>query len=94
MSGKTFHTFNVIDDYNREGLGIEVDLSLPSLRVIRALEQMIQWRDKFLNFEANINPVGTASAGQVRKPIYKSSMNKWENYQPQIDLLIRQLKGQ
>jgi tetratricopeptide (TPR) repeat protein len=54
----------------------------------------LQWRDKFLNFEANINPVGTASAGQVRKPIYKSSMNKWENYQPQIDLLIRQLKGQ
>jgi hypothetical protein len=53
----------------------------------------LQWRDKFLNFETNINPVGTASAGQVRKPIYKSSINKWENYQPQIDLLIRQLKG-
>ena len=46
VSGKTFRTFNVIDDYNREGLGIEVDLSLPSVRVIRALEQMIQWRGK------------------------------------------------
>ena len=46
VSGKTFRTFNVIDDYNREGLGIEVDLSLPSLRVIRALEQIIQWRGK------------------------------------------------
>ena len=46
VSGKTFRTFNVIDDYNREGLDIEVDLSLPSVRVIRALEQMIQWRGK------------------------------------------------
>lgn len=45
-SGKCFRTFNVIDDYNREGLGIEVDLSLPAARVIRALEQIIEWRGK------------------------------------------------
>ncbi|MEL6367451.1 MAG: IS3 family transposase, partial [Pseudomonadota bacterium] len=45
-SGKTFRTFNVIDDYNREGLGIEVDLSLPAARVIRALDQIIEWRGK------------------------------------------------
>jgi len=38
--------FNIIDDYNREGLGIEVDLSLPSARVIRSLEQIIEWRGK------------------------------------------------
>ncbi len=36
--GRSFRTFNVIDDYNREGLGIEVDFSLPAVRVIRALE--------------------------------------------------------
>lgn len=46
VSGKTFRTFNVIDDYNREGLGIEVDLSLPALRVIRALERIMEWRGK------------------------------------------------
>ena len=46
VSGKTFRTFNIIDDYNREGLGIEVDLSLPAVRVIRALEQIIEWRGK------------------------------------------------
>ena len=44
--GRCFRTFNVIDDYNREGLGIDVDLSLPSLRVIRSLEQIIVWRGK------------------------------------------------
>ena len=42
--GRSFRLFNVLDDYNREGLGIEVDLSLPSTRVIRSLEQIIEWR--------------------------------------------------
>jgi len=42
--GRTFRLFNVIDDFNREGLGIEVDFSLPSERVIRSLEQIIAWR--------------------------------------------------
>lgn len=44
--GRSFRTFNVIDDFNREGLCIEVDFSLPSARVIRALEQVIEWRGK------------------------------------------------
>ena len=44
--GQSFRTFNVMDDYNREGLGIEVDLSLPSARVTRALDQIIEWRGK------------------------------------------------
>jgi len=35
---RRYRLFNVIDDYNREGLGIEVDLSLPCGRVIRSLD--------------------------------------------------------
>jgi putative transposase len=42
--GRAFRLFNVIDDFNREGLGIEVDFSLPAERVMRALEQIIEWR--------------------------------------------------
>ena len=30
---RKLRTFNVLDDYTREGLGIKVDLSLPSARV-------------------------------------------------------------
>ena len=44
--GRALRTFNVLDDYNREALGVEVDLSLPSARVIRSLEQIIEWRGK------------------------------------------------
>ena len=36
----------MIDDFNREGLAIEVDFSLPAARVIRALDQITEWRDK------------------------------------------------
>ena len=43
-SGRHFRTFNVIDDYNRELLAIEIDLSLPSLRVIRVLDRIAEYR--------------------------------------------------
>ena len=46
LDGRKLRTFNVIDDYNREGLAIDVDLSLPSARVVRSLEQIIEWRGK------------------------------------------------
>ena len=34
----------LVDDFNREALAIEVDLSLPSLRVTRVLERIATWR--------------------------------------------------
>ena len=45
-TGRKIRTFNVIDDYNREYLGIEVDHSLPAQRVIKSLKQLIEWRGK------------------------------------------------
>jgi putative transposase len=38
--------FNLIDDFNRESLAIDVDFSLPALGVIRSLEQVIEWRGR------------------------------------------------
>jgi putative transposase len=43
---RTYRLFNVLDYFNREGFGIEVDFSLPALRVIRALEQIIESQGK------------------------------------------------
>lgn len=40
--GRSYRLFNVIDDCNREALAIEIDLSLPSERIIRALDQIIE----------------------------------------------------
>ena len=44
--GRSYRLFNVIDDFNREGLAIDVDLSLPAERVKRSLDQIIEWRGK------------------------------------------------
>jgi transposase InsO family protein len=44
--GRSIRLLNVIDDFNREGLNIEVDFSLPSERVIRSLERIIEWRGR------------------------------------------------
>ena len=39
-SGRKFRTLNILDDFNRESLAIEVDYSLPAERVVRVLEQV------------------------------------------------------
>lgn len=44
MNGQRFRTFNVLDDFSREILTIEVDTNLPSARVIRVLERIAAWR--------------------------------------------------
>ncbi|ULG69568.1 IS3 family transposase [Marinobacterium sediminicola] len=44
--GRSYRLLNVIDDYRREGLAIEAGFSLPSMRVIRTLSQLIEWRGK------------------------------------------------
>ena len=42
--GRAFRTLNIIDDFNREALRIEVDTSLPAARVIRVLDQVVAER--------------------------------------------------
>ena len=38
--GRRFRTFNVVDDFNREALYIEVDTSITSLRLVRIFERL------------------------------------------------------
>jgi len=54
--GRSYRLFNVLDDYNREGLTIEADHSLPSARVIRALEQVIEWRGRPASIRCDNGP--------------------------------------
>lgn len=61
--GRSFRLFNVIDDFNRDALGIEVDFSPPSERVIRALKQIIGWRGKPEAVQAGIAPPHQVFAG-------------------------------
>lgn len=67
QDGRSFRLFNVIDDHNREVLGMEVDFSLPSERVIRALNQIIEWRGKPNTIRADneLNAIGLVQKEQT-----------------------------
>jgi putative transposase len=40
--GRAFRLLNLLDDFNREGIGIEVDFPLPAERVIHSLDRIIK----------------------------------------------------
>ncbi|EMD3682736.1 transposase family protein, partial [Salmonella enterica] len=40
VCGRRFRAFNVVDNFNREALSIEIDLNLPALRVVRVLDRI------------------------------------------------------
>lgn len=42
--GRRFRTFNVLDDFNREALAIEIDVGLPAERIKRVLDRVGTWR--------------------------------------------------
>ncbi len=42
VSGRKFRTLNLMDGFTREALAVEVDHSLPGVRVVRVLEQLRQ----------------------------------------------------
>ncbi|WP_457573753.1 tetratricopeptide repeat-containing sulfotransferase family protein [Desulfolithobacter sp.] len=47
----------------------------------------LEWNDACLSFEKNKRTVTTLSTGQVRQPIYKTSLNHWKNYASYIGSL-------
>lgn len=54
--GRGFRLFNVIDDYNRQALTVEIDFSLPAQRVIRSLNQLIECRGKPVQVRCDNGP--------------------------------------
>jgi putative transposase len=60
--GRAFRTLNLIDEGNRQVLGIEVAHSIPSLRVIRVMEQLIELHGKPRALRLDNGPELTAIA--------------------------------
>jgi putative transposase len=61
-SGRKFRCFNLIDDFNRESLAIEIDTSLSGVRVVRVLEQTIGWRGRPKQIRVDNGPEFISSA--------------------------------
>ena len=51
----------------------------------------LSWQDACLEFHSRPGAVGTASAVQVRSPLYGSSVGKWRHYEQQLQPLARHL---
>lgn len=54
--GRRFRTLNIVDDYTREALAIEVDTSLGGLRVVRVLEELRARRGLPLKIRSDNGP--------------------------------------
>ena len=54
--GRSVRLLNIIDDFNREALAIEVDFSLPASRVVRTLERLIEWKGKPASIRCDNGP--------------------------------------
>jgi len=60
----------------------------------RLLERLgLPWADECLHFQKNTRAVKTASASQVRKPIYTDSLSRWSHYKSHLAPLIDALKA-
>jgi putative transposase len=54
--GRSYRLLNILDDYKREGLALEAGFSLPTIRVIRVLDNLLEWRDKPKVFRCDNGP--------------------------------------
>ena len=52
----------------------------------------LEWEDQVLRYYETKRAVKTASSEQVRKPIYKGSLNFWRNYEEELEPLIESLE--
>ncbi|HAT3652543.1 TPA: IS3 family transposase [Raoultella ornithinolytica] len=56
ICGRRFRTFNVVDDFNREAIEIEIDLNIPAQRVIRVLDRIVANRGYPLQLRMDNGP--------------------------------------
>jgi len=62
--GMKFRTLNVIDEGNREVLAVEMATSIPSVRVVRLLDELVQLSDRPVALRMDNGPELTAYALQ------------------------------
>ena len=76
--GRSFRLLNILDDFNREGLAIDVDFSLPAERVIRRLNQIIEWRGKPDSIRVDNGPEYVSRSEERR--VEKECRSRWSPY--------------
>jgi len=97
--GKAYRLYNDYMNLWTERMGDKIlqvryedmvnDLENQARRIIAYLD--LPWDDNCLKFYENERKVVTASVAQVRKPIYKTSVNRWRKYEAYLKPLLEEL---
>jgi tetratricopeptide (TPR) repeat protein len=90
--------YRLMDHWRRAAPGFVIDVDYETLvaspePTVRALLAAcdLPWNPACLDFHARSAPVATASAAQVREPIYTSSVGLWRRYESGLVPLARAL---
>ena len=94
--GRYYLAFRRLQSHWAETLGNAIkivnyeDIVRDSDKQIRELIAFcdLDWEDACLSFHQNKSASTTASAVQVRQPLYTSSVNKWKRYEKELEPLI------
>lgn len=91
---------NLMDHWHRLLPGSIYDISYEDLIANQHEQTMnllrfcgLEWDDACLAFHDSKRTVKTLSVEQVRKPLYRSSVNKWQHYQDCFEALFTTLDG-
>jgi len=99
--GHFYHAYQLLMEHWRsvlpEGVMIDVqyedvvdDLERQARRIIAHCD--LDWEDSCIAFHETERPVQTASARQVRQPIYRSSVGRWQPYADLLQPLLSALQ--
>jgi tetratricopeptide (TPR) repeat protein len=100
--GRYYRAYEALMAHWREVLPSDVMLEVQYEEVVADTETQarrivaycgLEWDDACLSFHETQRPVRTASALQVRQPIYRSSVGRWRAYEHMLGPLLEALRG-
>ena len=100
--GRYYRAYATLMEHWREVLPLEQMLEVQYEELVANFEPLarrivaycgLEWDDACLEFHKTQRLVWTASAVQVREPIYRSSIGRWRPYEGMLRPLIKALEG-